>query len=272
MSENIISSVRTKKPLVQCITNFVTVNDCANIILACGGTPTMAHDVREVEEIAAVADALVFNIGTVENTEAMLLAGKRANELGTPVVLDPVAAGASRLRIDTCRRLLEGVKFTAIRGNISEIKALCNQKSATRGVDAGESDAVTEQNAAEICRMAQRLSQDTGAVIAISGKLDIVADAKSSCIISNGCEMMSRITGSGCMLTSVAGAFCGAERENAFEAVTAAVAAMGLCGERALTKTLASNAGTASFRMFLIDEMSLITDEILKGGEKIEIR
>ena len=268
----IIKKVRTLRPLVHCITNYVTVNDCANIILAAGGTPTMAQDRREVEEIVAISSALVLNIGTVGDIEAMALAGKRANALGKPVVLDPVAAGASGLRNDCCAYLRKEVRFSVIRGNISEIKALAVGKSDNRGVDAGEADRVTEDTLSSVCDMAKRLSQDTGAVIAISGELDIVSDAKRTCVIRNGCSEMAQITGSGCMLTSVIGAFCGAAPDDVFTATVQAVAALGYCGELARKKMCEMHAGTASFRTYMIDAMSLLTDEGLEGGMRIEVR
>lgn len=140
----LFSRIREKRPLVHCITNYVTVNDCANILLAAGASPVMADDTGEVEEMTALADALVINIGTLNTrtVEAMCLAGRRANALGRPVVLDPVGAGATALRTETAKRLLEKIRFTAIRGNASELRALRGTASSTQGVDAAESDAV----------------------------------------------------------------------------------------------------------------------------------
>ena len=267
-----LKNIRAQKPLVHCITNFVTVNDCANIILAVGGTPTMAYDRREVEEIIAAASALVLNLGTVGDIDAMILAGKRANALGRPVVLDPVAAGASKLRHDSCARILKEVRLSVIRGNISEIKALAVGQSDTRGVDAGEKDVVTEENLDAVCRMAQDFARATGAVVAISGRLDIVADTDRVCIITNGCAEMAQITGSGCMLTSLIGAFTGTQPEDIYAATIEAVSAMGLCGELARQKMLENHAGTASFRTYLIDAVSLLDDEQLERGRRIENR
>ena len=141
-----MANVREKEPIVQAITNFVTVNDCANIILAAGASPTMAHEVEEVAEVASVVQGLVMNMGTMEDVEAMLVAGKAANEAGVPVVLDPVAVGATRLRREGGKKLLENVKFSVIRGNTSEIKHLAVGTGSTRGVDAAEEDKITEDN------------------------------------------------------------------------------------------------------------------------------
>ena len=137
---------REQGPLVQCITNFVTVNDCANVILAAGGSPSMAHDIREAAEAVEGAAALVCNMGAIENIDAMILAGKRANALGKPVVLDPVAAGGTGLRRRESRRLLEEVHFSIIRGNASELRYLAGRQAAGSGVDAGGADRVTEEN------------------------------------------------------------------------------------------------------------------------------
>ena len=267
-----LQNIRAKRPLVHCITNFVTVNDCANVILAVGGTPTMAHDRREVEEIVSAASALVLNLGTVGDVDAMVQAAKRANALGIPVVLDPVAAGASKLRYESCMRLLKEARLAVIRGNSSEIKALAVGKSDTRGVDAGAGDAVTEQNLDAACRMARDFARATGAVVAISGRLDIVADADRACVISNGCAEMAQITGSGCMLTSLIGAFAGAAPGDPYAAAVEAVSAMGLCGEAAREKMLENRAGTASFRTYLIDAASLLDDQQLERGQRIENR
>ena len=147
--KKLLENVKEKEPLVQCITNFITVNDCANILLAIGATPTMAMDVREVEEAVARVSALVCNMGAIEHTESMILAGKRANEMQIPVVLDPVGAGGTTLRRNTIKELLEEVQFTAIRGNASEIKAIAGVCSLGKGVDAAKEDMVSEDSLKE---------------------------------------------------------------------------------------------------------------------------
>lgn len=272
MIEKILTGVKSKTPLVHNITNYVTVNDCANIILACGGAPIMADDKEEVEEITSICNSLVINIGTLnERTiHSMLLAGKRANELGHPVILDPVGAGASKLRTDTTFKLLEQVKFSVIRGNSSEIKTVSQGSGSTKGVDADINDAVKEETLGDAVRFAKELSKKTGAVIAITGAIDIVADENHAFVIRNGHPMMSKITGTGCMLTTVIGAFCGANGTDLLEATATAVCAMGLCGELAQKKMLELNAGTSTLKTLLIDEMSRLTIEGLKEGMKIE--
>lgn len=266
-----LRQVRGNGPLVQCITNFVTVNDCANIILAAGGSPSMSQDIREVEESVCHADALVCNMGAIDFVDSMILAGKKANQLGIPVVLDPVAAGGTTLRRNASRTLLEQVRFTAIRGNASEIRSLAGQAAVGSGVDVSAEDAVTEQNAWAVAELAKELSKKTGSIIALSGPIDIVTDGTRTALIRNGCATMSRITGSGCMLTSLIGAFCGAHPDDPFSATCSAVAAMGICGEIAEEQRLQKKTGNATFRTDLIDAVFNLTEEQLSKGVHYEI-
>ena len=268
---DVLEQVRSKAPLVQCITNFVTVNDCANILLAAGASPTMAQDIREVEEAVTDADGLVCNLGAIDLVDSMILAGKRANELGIPVVLDPVAAGGTALRRESSARLLEEVHFTAIRGNASEIRALAGQMSRGSGVDVCTSDAMTEENIEQSMAWVRQLAQDLHSVIAVSGKLDIVSDGTKTAVLRNGCATMARITGSGCMLTTLIGAFCAAAQEHPFEATCAAMAAMGICGEIAEEKRLQNKTGNATFRTDLIDAVFNLTEQELKERIRYEI-
>lgn len=275
MEKNIIKNVRDTVPLVHNITNYVTVNDVANILLACGGSPIMADDAEEAAEITSICGGLNINIGTLNarTIESMLLAGKRANELGHVTVLDPVGAGASRLRTETAMRLLEEVRFSVIRGNVSELKTLWGKGGTTKGVDADIADRVTEENLGEMVQFAKGLSRKTGAVIAMTGAIDIVAHGEKAYAIRNGNALMSKITGTGCMLSGVVAAYCVANSENLLDATAAAVAAMGLCGEigfERLTETEWS--GTSSYRTYMIDAMSLMSDGILEEGMKIEAR
>ena len=268
---DLLRIVREQAPLGQCITNFVTVNDCANILLAAGASPTMAQDIREVEEAVADADGVVCNLGAIDLVESMILAGKRANELGIPVVLDPVAAGGTTIRRESSARLLEEVHFTAIRGNASEIRALAGQMSRGSGVDVCTSDAMTEENLEQSMALVRQLAQDLHSVIAVSGKLDIVSDGTKTAILRNGCATMARITGSGCMLTTLIGAFCAAVPEHPFEATCAAMAAMGICGEIAEEKRLQNKTGNATFRTDLIDAVFNLTEQTLKERIRYEV-
>ena len=267
-----LRAVRLHAPLVQCITNFVTVNDCANVILAVGGSPTMAHDIREAAEAAQAADALVLNLGAIGEVEAMLAAGAAANRAGHPVVLDPVGAGSTSLRRTESARLLAGLRLDVVRGNASEIKALALGQSAGSGVDAARGDAVTEETLCRTAELAGLLARRTGGVVAVSGAVDVITDGRHTALLRNGCATMARITGSGCMLTSLMGAFCGALPGQPMAAAVAAAAAMGVAGELAEARRLKNGTGSATFRTDLIDALFNLTEEQLTGGVHCEIR
>lgn len=268
--EKVFTAVRQKKPLVQCITNFVTVNDCANIILASGGSPTMASHPQEVEEAVRQVQALVCNLGAIDGVDAMILAGKEANRLGKPVVLDPVGAGGTQLRRNAAQRLLNQVHFTVIRGNASEIRYLAGQRTTGSGVDVSNPDEIHEGNLDAAVSMASELSRRLGSVIAISGKIDVISNGADCCILRNGCATMARITGSGCMLTSLIGAFCGVW-EDPFRATCSAMAVMGVCGEIAEKKRLCNGTGNAAFRNDLIDAVFNLTEKEFLEGVHYEI-
>ncbi len=273
--DTILHRVRETKPLIHNITNYVTVNDCANILLACGASPIMADDIDEVEEITALCGGLNINIGTLNHNsvQSMLAAGKKANELGRMTVLDPVGAGASKLRTETALRLIDEIKFDVIRGNISEIKTLASGAGAghTKGVDADISDKVTEENLKEAVAFAEQFSRKTGAVIAVTGAIDIVACGTEACCIRNGHPMMSSITGTGCQLSAMTAAFITANRECVMEAAAAAVIAMGVCGETAFDR-LGRLDGNATYRNYIIDAVYRLTAEDLKRGADYEMR
>lgn len=266
-----VSCVRQKKPLIQCITNFVTVNDCANIILAVGGSPSMADHINEAADAVEHANALVCNMGAMDCIDSMISAGQRAGQLGIPSVLDPVAAGGTRFRREESARLLEKVHFSVIRGNASEIRFLAGQQTTGSGVDASTLDAVTEENLALSIDMAQNLSRKTGSVIVISGVIDVIANGIRYAVIRNGCSTMARITGSGCMLTAMTGAFCGALPHDPFIAACAAVAVMDLSGEAAERRRLQNGTGNATFRNDLIDAVFNFTDSLSTEGLSCEI-
>ena len=271
--ETILDNVRSRTPLVHNITNYVTVNDCANILLSCGGSPIMSDDAEDVEDITSICGGLNINIGTLNRNTipSMFLAGKKSNALGHPVLLDPVGAGASRLRTETAARLIDEIRFSVIRGNISEIKALAQGSASTRGVDADEADQVSDANLESVIAFAKGFAKKTGAVIAITGATDIVTDGTQVCCITNGHPMMSRITGSGCMLSAMTTAFVVANPEQPFEAVCAAVIAMGVCGELAYGR-LGEADGNATFRTYLIDAVCRLTAQQLKDGAKYDLR
>lgn len=283
MFNEFLENVRRMGPLVHNITNYVTVNDCANVLLACGASPIMAEDIGEVEEITSICNSLNINIGTLTaaTIPAMLAAGKEANQLGHPVVLDPVGAGASKLRTETALQLLKALRFTVIRGNASEIKTLAiafltNSTMAgiaggTKGVDANVADSSTEENLDSVVTFAKKFAEASGAVIVITGAIDIVADSEKAFCIRNGHPMMSRITGTGCMLSAMTAAYLAANPHHPLEAAAAAVCAMGLCGEQAFAR-LAGREGNAAYRNHIIDEIYHLNGKELETGAKYEIR
>ena len=273
MFQNMLENVRKNCPLIHNITNYVTVNDCANIVIACGASPIMADDKEEVAEITTICSGLNINIGTLNSRTiaSMLIAGKRANELNHPVVLDPVGAGASKLRTETAMQLLEEVKFSVIRGNISEIKTLASGSGTTKGVDADVADKVTEENLDDVIAFAKAFAKKTGAVIAITGAIDIVADDKKAYCIRNGHPMMSSITGTGCQLSAMTAAFVTANPNQLLEATAAAVSAMGYAGEVAYSR-LTEMDGNSTYRNYIIDAIYNMTPEMLEKGAKYEVR
>ncbi len=272
MLSTMLDQVRRVSPLVHCITNYVTVNDCANILLACGASPIMADDQREAAEITALCAGLDINIGTLNERTipSMHAAGKRAAELERPVLLDPVGAGASALRTDTARSLLADIPFTVVRGNASEIKTLAAGSGATQGVDAAASDALGEDTIASAVAMARGFALQTGAVVVITGAVDLVTDQSDTYLIRNGHPMMARITGSGCMLSAMMTAYLAANPDRPLEAAAAAVCAMGVCGEQAAARVASLQAGNASLRTYLIDAVYCLDGATLEKGAKLE--
>lgn len=269
MFSKILAQVKKRAPLVHCITNFVAANDCANILLACGASPIMAVDAAEAEEITSLCAGLNINLGTLNaaRVPAMLASGKKANELGLPAVLDPVGAGASKLRTDTANRLIDEVNFSVIRGNISEIAALAFGLPSVRGVDADCSRGDVDFAA----QLAKSFAQKTGAVVAITGETDIVADAEQAFCVYNGSPMMRYVTGAGCQLSAMLTAYVAANPKDILESAAAAVCAMGLCGEKAYSR-LTELDGSASYRNYITDAVYNLTSEELERGAKYEIR
>lgn len=273
MLASCFEAVRQKCPLVHNITNYVTVNDCANILLACGASPIMADDEAEAAEITALCAGLNINIGTLNRRTigSMLIAGLTANRLGHPAVLDPVGAGASRLRTETALRLLEEIRFSVIRGNMSEIKTLALGSGTTKGVDADLADSVSDGNLDEAVAFAKAFAAKTGAVVAITGAIDIVADGREAFCIRNGHPEMRLVTGTGCQLSAMTAAFIAANPERILPAAAAAVAAMGLAGEIAHAR-LTPQDGNSSYRNYIIDAVCRLTPQQLAEGAKYEIR
>jgi hydroxyethylthiazole kinase len=253
----LLSEVREKRPLVHHITNYVTVNDCANATICIGASPVMAHSKDEVAEMASMAGALVLNIGTLDEAQvgSMLLAGARANEIGIPVILDPVGAGATRLRTDSARRLIHDLDIAVIKGNAAEIAVLAGAEGSIKGVD-------SYGIKGEPLDVAKELARELGLAVVISGAADIVTDGKRTMLVDNGHPLMGKVSGTGCMAASLAGAFCAVTKDYVVASATA-FAAFGLAGEKAARNC----GGPASFKVALLDEIyGLMPEELEKGA------
>ena len=271
--KTMLENVRVKSPLVHNITNYVTVNDVANVLLAAGGSPIMSDDANDVEDITSICGGLNINIGTLnKNTiPSMFLAGKKANALGHIVLLDPVGAGASRLRTDTANQLLQEVRFDAVRGNISEIKTLCTGSGSTKGVDADAVDAVTEANLDDGVALVKAFAKQTGCIIAVTGAIDLVSDGERCWCIRNGRAEMSRITGTGCQLSALMTAFLVANPDRKLDAAAAAGCMMGLAGEIGWANMQPGD-GNSTYRSRIIDAIFNMTGDALEEGAKYELR
>ena len=268
-----IENVRKNVPLVHNITNYVTVNDVANILLACGGSPIMSDEPEDVEDITTICGGLNINIGTLNQRSiaGMFRAGAKANALGHVVLLDPVGAGASALRTNTAVELMEKIKFTVIRGNISEIKTLALGSGTTKGVDADVADAVTDANLDNAVAFVKDFAAKSGAIVAVTGAIDLVSDGKTSYVIRNGRPEMGKITGTGCQLSGMMTAFVVANPDNRLEAAAAAVCAMGLAGEIGWSR-MQDGDGNSTYRNRIIDAIYNMDGATLDGGAKYELR
>jgi hydroxyethylthiazole kinase len=256
-----LKKIRVKKPLIHNITNYVVMNYTANALLACGASPVMAHAAEEVEEMVSLAGALVLNIGTLTPVwvDAMLRAGKKANALKVPIVLDPVGSGATRLRTESAKMLTHELSIQVVRGNASEVLSLAKKGARTKGVDSVHS--VEEAEEAAIA-----LAKHLNATLAITGKVDLITDGKRIYKVHNGHEMMRLVTGTGCTATVMVGAFLAVDPDS-LEAATTGLAYFGLAGEKAASHTKAPG----TYQISLLDALFSIDEEELKKGAKIEV-
>lgn len=254
-----LTRLRETRPLIHNITNFVVMNFTANILLAAGASPVMAHAENEVEEMVGFAKALVLNIGTLTDdwVEAMVKAGKKATNLGVPIILDPVGAGATTLRTNAAKRILAETRVSVVRGNASEILALAGAQAHTKGVDAADS---VDQAAEQAIRMAREL----GVPVAITGPQDLITDGKRVIRVTNGHPLMGAVTGTGCGATAVIAAFCGVDPDPVIAAATA-LAYYGLAGERAAVDA----AGPGSFVPRFLDSLYNLTPAELERDARI---
>ena len=254
-----LAAIRERKPLVHQITNYVVMNETANATLALGALPVMAHALQDVEEMAAAASALVLNIGTLSDdwVEAMLLAGRSANRAGTPIVLDPVGAGATTYRTETARRLLQELDIAVVRGNSAEIATLAGREAEIRGVEA-----VGAEGGPELAREAARA---LGCVAAVTGPVDHVSDGAGGHSVANGHELLGTVTGTGCMATAITGCFLAVRADEPLEAATEALVAFGVAGEDAA----AGAEGPGSFHVGLYDALYGLDSATLDSRAKV---
>jgi hydroxyethylthiazole kinase len=257
-----LEKLEEKKPLIHNITNFVVMNYTANALLACGASPVMAHAQEEVEEMVSFASALVLNIGTLTPywVDSMLKAGRKANEANIPIILDPVGSGATKLRTDSAKLLIDELVISVVRGNASEVLSLAREGSRTKGVDSIHS--VDEAADAAVI-----LADELSTTLAITGAVDLVTDGKIIYRISNGHEFMGYVTGTGCTATVIIGAFLAVD-SSPVEASATALSYIGLAGEKAAA--LASAPG--SFQTALLDALYTIDKKQLEEGAKIQIQ
>lgn len=258
----LLTKVQRSKPLIHNITNVVVTNFTANGLYALGASPVMAYAPEEVADMAKIAGALVLNIGTLStpHVEAMIIAGRSANEHGVPVLLDPVGAGATRFRTESALRILSEVKVSVVRGNAAEIANLIGESREIKGVDAG--DGADKENA----QLGLRAARELKAVVAITGKEDVITDGSLCRVISGGDALLTQVTGAGCLLTSVLGAFAAVEKDLLL-AGTAGLAFYGAAASRAAERT--SSAGPGSFQIAFLDELAKLHPHSLKGHASV---
>ena len=275
--EKNLKNIKEKNALTHCITNSVTINDCANAVLAIGGSPFMAEDAEELEEVVTIADVLVINIGKLSKDQinSMKISCETANKTNTPIVLDPVGVGVTELRNRTTMDLIENYDITAIRGNISEVKAIArltgviNQSNSAKGVDVNIDDIITKDNLKANGELIRDLAAKLNTVILASGPIDILSDGETTVAIDNGDDMMPLITGSGCMLSSIVGSCIGGT--NPLEGSLIAILAMNIAGEKARAKVDERDEGTGSFRAYLIDYLYKTNAESLINESNVLI-
>lgn len=269
-SINLIEKLRQESPLTHCITNVVTVRDCANAVLAVGGSPIMANAPEEAEEIVSIANSLVINIGTLteEQIETMKKSAKQATKMEKPFVLDPVGIGISKIRNETPIDIIKESKPAIIRGNLSEIKAIAtfygilDECTTAKGVDVADTDIISEDTLEINAQIVKNIAEKLDTTIAVSGPIDIVSNGKEVYALKNGNPMMANITGTGCMLGCIMGAY--AAIDDSLLAAITATTVMSIAGEIAAKTATDNNQGTGSFVTYLIDELSKMNPETFK--------
>jgi hydroxyethylthiazole kinase len=256
-----LRDLRERKPLIHQITNYVVMNETANVTLAIGALPVMAHAVEEVEEMVSVAGALVLNLGTLSRhwIDAMLLAGRAANASGVPVVLDPVGVGATTLRTETAKRILDEVDVAIVRGNTAEVAALAGLEAEIRGVEAIGLGAGGQT-------IARTAANGFGIVASVTGPVDYVSDGTRTLAVANGDPLLATITGSGCMASTITGCFAAVRRDALVDSAAFALAAFGAAAEDAARGA----DGPGTFHVRLYDSLYALTPESLDERANID--
>ena len=258
---SVLGKIKSSKPLVHHITNWVTIYDCANITRCVGALPVMAHAIEESSDMTGIAQSLVLNIGTLtpDIVKSMISAGKRANEIGIPVVLDAVGVGATKLRTDKAKEILKEVKVSIIKGNAGEIGTMADIKAEVKGVESMGVEGSVEE-------IAKSLAKKYSLTVVVTGKKDVVSDGGKVYFVSNGHEMMGSIVGTGCMLASVIGAFAAVEKDFA-KASAYALVCFGIAGELAAEKAK----GPGTYKEMFYDELYNLDKEKIERMEKLKV-
>lgn len=271
MDGTVVEAVRETAPLIHCITNYVTANDVANLLLAIGARPVMADDPAEAAEITLAARGLCLNLGTLHSTSvpAMYAAGAAADSRSIPLVLDPVGAGSSTFRTQTARELTRALRPAVLRCNPTELSALAGRDGGGAGVDAAPADRITEANLIASARRVTAQARELGAVVAVTGAVDLVTDGTTCYAVRNGRPEMGRVTGTGCQLSALLTAFLAVQPSKPLEAALGAVCAIGLAGELAWGR-MAPGDGNAAYRGRIIDAVYHLSGQALEKGANYE--
>lgn len=266
-----LDNLKEKGGLIHNITNYVTVNDVANVLLASGASPVMADELEDAVEITVISKGLNINIGTLNSRtiKTMFAAGEKANELSHIVALDAVGVGASSLRTKTAIELIKKIKFDVIKGNISEIKTLITDSATTCGVDANKKDIISEENIDEKIKFIKKFAKELKTIIVVTGKIDIITDGEKTYLVRNGRAQMSKVTGTGCQLSALLTAFLVTNLENKLEAAVSAVITMGIAGEIGW-ENMEKTDGNSTYRNKIIDAIYNMDGRIIDSREKVE--
>jgi len=258
-----LQKLRNKNPLVHNITNTVVTNFTANGLLALGASPFMADGMEEVADIAKIADAALFNMGTLNESivNSILIAGKSSNEHNVPIVFDPVGAGATSYRTAIAQLITQEIKLTVLRGNVAEVAHVIGESWSIKGVDAGAGEG-------NVIQLAQKAAQTLGCIVVVTGADDVITDGHMTYVVSNGHPIMTKVTGCGCLLGSVIAAFLSVSEQQVIESVTEAVAFYSIAAEIAAERTNVQ--GPGSFQIEFLNQLALVSPEVVQQRSNIQ--